>query len=373
MKRRSFVGKAGTLAVAASVGLNSSLAGRKVRSKEDSKVGYAIVGLGFFASYVVPRVLKSDHSKVVAFVSSDRSKAKTWAQRYGVDEKSVYDYSEFDTIATNPEIDAIYVATPVGTHAEFALKAFQAGKHVLTEKTMASSVAECQEMIQAAKKADKKLMVAYRARYESYNKQMIEFARQESYGKVSSIAAHKGFNIGDKLGKNKWRTKKALAGGGALVDIGIYSIQACRYIAGVEPTEVSGFIHNTEGDERFNEVEENVSFMLRFPNGILATGSASWSYSLQNRYRVGAANGYFELEPATSNGNLRMTVKETDPTFIGERFFPNIDQIAAEFDHFSQCILNDEDPLTHGEEGLKDLKVIEAIYQSAKTNTVVKL
>lgn len=373
MKRRTFLTNASKAALVAPFAFHNSNAERKQKEKEDNRIGYAVVGLGFFASYVTPRIAKSNHSNVVALVSSDRNKALEWATKYGVAEKNIYDYQNYESIINNPEIDAVYIATPVGTHCEFALKAFAAKKHVLTEKTMASSSFECNQMIQAARDAEKKLMVAYRARYEPYNQEMIKMSRDETYGKVSAISAHKGFFIGDKLGKDNWRINKKLSGGGALMDIGIYSIQACRYIAGTEPIEVTGFSESNSDDERFKEVDENLSFMMRFEEGVLASGSASWNYSLQNRYRVGTNDGYYELQPATSNTNLRMTIKQTNPTFIGERYLRNVDQIPLMFDHFSECIIDDKEPLTNGDEGLRDLLVIEAIYKSIEEGRTIKL
>jgi predicted dehydrogenase len=374
MNRRNLIKKL-ALSGGAAAALPSMAFGQKWRneSSEDDRVGYAVLGLGGFSSYVLPRLKSCEKSKVVALISSDLSKAGEWREKYKLAGVEVYTYDDFDKIAENKAIEAVYIATPVGTHSEYAIKSFEAGKHVLTEKTMAASVEQGQKMIDAARKTGKKLMVAYRARYEPYNQACIEFAKQETFGKVTTIAAHKGFAIGDNLGKYNWRIQKNLAGGGALVDIGIYSIQACRYVAGVEPSEVFAFAENTPGDPRFKEVEENLSFTLRFPNGILATGSASWNYSLQNYFRVGATKGYFELEPATSNANLRMYVKQENPTLIGERFFPSIDQIPVMFDHFSECILENKEPVTNGEEGLKDLKVIEAIYQSIRENRPVAI
>lgn len=371
MKRRSFLNNVGAVAASSSVlGLSYGFGYANGPEKEQKKIRYAVLGLGFFSSYVIPRIARCEYAEVTALISSDRAKAMEWAGKYNISKEHIYSYDQLNQLADDPEIDAVYIATPVGTHHEFALKALAGGKHVLVEKTMAATSSQCREMIAAAKKYDRKLMVAYRARYEPYNQQMIEFSRNQQYGRVTSISAHKGFYIGDKLGKDKWRTKPDLAGGGALVDIGIYSVQACRYIAGQEPVEVSAFMG--DGSQQFAEVEEHISFMMRFANGILATGSASWGYALQNCYRVGAEKGYYQLEPATSNGNLRMQIKETDPTFIGERFFPDVDQISAEFDHFSRCILDDTVPMTAGEEGLKDIIVIEALYKSAREGRSVK-
>jgi predicted dehydrogenase len=372
MKRRKFIQRA-TLATVGSVAIANTVfsQGKEEDENKNKTVGYAILGLGSFAGYVAPRIAHSSKSRITALISSDSAKAKEWALKYNVPEKHIYTYDNLEAIRQNPMIDAVYIATPVGTHADFAIRALKAGKHVLTEKTMAATVTQAENMIRAAEAAGKKLMVAYRARFEPFNQAAIKFAKEETYGKVTSIAAHKGFSIGNNLGKNSWRLNKQLSGGGALVDIGIYSIQACRYIAGGEPIEVFAFKTNT--DPRFTEVDESVTFTLTFQNGILATGSASWNYGLQNYYRVGTTKGYYYLDPATSNENLRMFVKQDTPSQLSELYLRNIDQIPAMFDHFSECILENKIPETGGNEGLADLRVIDAIYRSLSEGRPVKL
>jgi len=370
MKRREILKKGG-LALAGATLISSSSAEEGNDIPKSEKVAYAILGLGFFASYVIPRMRMCDKSRITALISSDKNKAETWKSKYNLDECKVYTYDDFDKIAKDKNIDVIYIITPVGTHKDFALKSFKAGKHVLTEKTMAKSPEEGMQMLDASRNANKKLMVAYRARYEPFNQNCIEEIKNETYGKVSTITAHKGFFIGDKLGKDSWRLSKELAGGGALTDIGIYSIQACRYLTGKEPSEVFAFAHND--NPIFQDVEENVSFIMKFPSGILATGLASWNYSLQNYFRVATTKGFLQLEPATSNGNLRMFVKQENPTLIAEKSMRNIDQIPPMIDHFSDCILHDKEPKTGEEEAIKDLKVIQAIYQSIKEGKPIKL
>jgi len=372
MKRRELI-KNGGLAIIASAIAPSVLAQEKENdfSLEKEKIGYAILGLGFFASYVIPKIKMCEKSKVTALISNDKDKANEWKTKYNLSNCKIYNYDEFNKIKNDTSIDSIYIATPVGTHKDFALKSFEAGKHVMTEKTMAKSPKEGLQMINAAKSANKKLMVAYRARYEPFNQDCIESIKNETYGKITAITAHKGFFIGDRLGKDNWRIDKELAGGGALTDIGIYSVQACRYLTGQEPTEVFAFA--TKNKSKFNDLEESLSFTLKFNDNVLATGSASWNYSLQNYFRVGTTNGYLQLEPATSNTNLRMIVKQENPTIIGEKYLRNIDQIPAMFDHFSDCILNNKEPKTNGEEGLKDLKVIQALYESVEKNRPIHL
>jgi predicted dehydrogenase len=253
-------------------------------------------------------------------------------------------------------------------HAEYTVRGHQAGKHVLSEKPMANTLADCQQMIDAARKANRKLMVAYRCRYEPYNQEAIRMARQQELGPTKVILADHGFNIGDPT---QWRLNKTLAGGGSLMDIGIYSLQAARYVTGEEPIEINAMTYTTPGDVRFKEVEETINFQLRFPSGILANCTSSYGYSGQNRYRVVTSKGWFELEPATQYTGLRMYVHHDNAT--EERLLPERDHFALEMDHLSSCVLENKEPLTPGEEGLRDLTIMMGIYEAAKTGKTVKL
>jgi len=253
-------------------------------------------------------------------------------------------------------------------HAEYTVRGLQAGKHVLTEKPMANTPAECQQMIDASRKAGRKLMVAYRCRYEPYNREAIRIARSHELGATKVILADHGFNIGDPT---QWRLKKDLAGGGSLMDIGIYSLQAARYLSGEEPNEVNAVMYNTPGDPRFKEVEETINFQLRFPSGVLANCTSSYGYAGQNHYRVVGTEGWLELDPATSYRGLRMRVYRGNVT--EERELPVRDHFALEMDHMSECVTENKEPLTPGEEGLRDLKVMMAIYEAANTGKTAKL
>jgi glucose-fructose oxidoreductase len=265
-------------------------------------------------------------------------------------------------------VDVVYVVLPNSMHREYTVRAHQAGKHVLSEKPMATSPADGQAMIDAARQAGKKLMVAYRCRYEPFNREMIRMAREQELGPVKVIVADHGFNIGDPT---QWRLKKELAGGGSLMDIGIYSLQAARYISGEEPVEIDAMSYTTPGDVRFKEVEETINFQLRFPSGILANCTSSYGYSGQNKYRVVATKGWFELEPATSYTGLRMKVRRNGAT--EDRDIPQRDQFALEMDHMSECVMEDKQPLTPGEEGVRDLRLMAAIYEAARTGRTVKV
>jgi predicted dehydrogenase len=333
------------------------------------KLGWAIVGLGNLAIHeILPAFAKCEKSRVTVLVSGHPDKANKLALRYGVNPKNIYNYQNYDHIKDNPEVDVIYIVLPNGMHAEYTVRGLAAGKHVLTEKPMANTPAECQQMIDAARSAVRKLMVAYRCRYEPYNQEAIRMARSRELGPTKVILADHGFNIGDPT---QWRLKKDLSGGGSLMDIGIYSLQAARYLSGEEPSAVSAVMYNTPDDSRFREVEETINFQLRFPSGVLANCSSSYGYSGQNRYRFVGTEGWLELEPATSYRGLRMRVHRGNVT--EERELPARDHFALEMDHMSECVMENKDPLTPGEEGLRDLKIMMAIYEAARTEKTVKL
>jgi predicted dehydrogenase len=371
LTRRGFLTRVGGGIVAASLAsaaLDRAVA-QQVPDPPGKKLGWAIVGLGSLAiNQILPGFAKAEKSKVVALVSGHPDKANKLALRYNVNPKNIYNYQNYDTIKDNPEVDIIYIVLPNSMHAEYTIRGAQAGKHVLSEKPMATSVADCQAMIDAAKKADRKLMVAYRCRYEPFNKEMIRMARSKEFGPIKTIIADHGFNIGDP---SQWRLNRALSGGGCLMDIGIYSLQAARYITGEEPTEINAQTYTTPGDPRFKDVEESINFQLRFPSGVLANCTSSYGYDNQNHYRVVCADGWFELEPATSYTGLRMRVHHKN--VLEEPQVPVRDHFALEMDHMSECVVENKEPLTPGEEGLRDMKLMTAIYEAAKSNKTVRV
>jgi predicted dehydrogenase len=335
------------------------------------KVGWALVGIGgLTANQILPAFPKCQKSKVVSFVSGRPEKANRFAQVYGVDPKNIYTYENFDKIADNPDIQVVYIVLPNSMHAEYTIRALKAGKHVLCEKPMANTAKDCEAMIAAAKAAGRKLMVAYRCRYEPNNQLAIKMAQDSSeagMGPTRVILAEMGFNIGNP---NQWRLKKAMAGGGSMMDIGIYALNAARYLTAEEPTEVNAMISTTPNDPRFAEVEENITFQLRFPSGILANCVSSYGTGF-NKFRVCKPRGSFELDPATSYTGLRMRVFRGGA--IEDRSLPQRDHFQLEMDHMSECVQANKEPLTPGEDGLKDMKIIEAIYESGRTSKPIKL
>jgi predicted dehydrogenase len=372
MSRRGFMGKLGQGLLAANVTgvlLKDAPAQLRVPDPPGKKLGWAVVGLGSLAiNQILPAFAKCEKSKVVALVSGHPDKANKLALRYGVSPKSIYNYQNYDTLRDNPEVDVIYIVLPNGMHAEYTVRGHQAGKHVLSEKPMANTPAECQQMIDAAKKADRKLMVAYRCHYEPFNQEAIRIARSGELGKTQMILADTGFPMGDP---NQWRLNKQLAGGGSMMDIGIYALNASRYLTGEEPTEVNAMTYTTPGDVRFKEVEESTIFQLRFPSGILANCSSSYGYFHQSHYRVMGTDARLCMDPATWYSGLRLWIERGNT--IEQRDLPEVDHFTAEMDHMSDCVMQNKTPLTPGEEGLRDLTIISAVYAAAQSGKTVKL
>ena len=373
LTRRGFLTRMGGGVLAANLAaplLKASEPQLKVPDPPGKKMGWAIVGLGSLSiNQILPAFAKCEKSKVVALVSGHPDKADKLALRYGVNPKNIYNYQNYDTIRDNPEVDIIYIVLPNGMHGEYTVRGFQAGKHVLTEKPMARTPQECQQMIDAGRKANKKLMVAYRCRYEPYNQEAIRLAHsKEEIGKLQMIIADVGFRVDNP---DQWRMKKDMAGGGSLMDIGIYALNGARYLSGEEPTEINAMEYTTPGDPRFKEVEENINFQLRFPSGVLANCTSSYGYFHQSHLRVCGTEARVILDPATWYSGLRMYVERGN--VIEMRDLPVVDHFTAEMDHMSDCVMNNKEPLTPGEEGLRDIKLMMAIYEAARSGKTVKV
>jgi predicted dehydrogenase len=337
------------------------------------RLGIAVVGLGHLAlEQILPGFGQAKHVRVTALVSGDRKKAETIADQYDVPRANLYDYQGFDALKSNPEIDVVYIVLPNSMHAEYTVRAAQAGKHVLCEKPMATSVADCQKMIDACRSAGRKLMIAYRMQYHPAHLAISDLARSKRFGAVRMISANNGQNDAPD---GQWRQIKKFAGGGSLPDVGLYCLNAFRYITGEEPVEVTGQITQPKDDPRFREIEDICSFTLRFPSGIFAAGSCGYSYHESRTLRVMAETGWFGLDPAFSYSNVTMHIgrKEGKANAQEERRFSPHNHFAAEMDHFAERIRSNQEPRTPGEEGLQDQKIMEAIYQAAQGGGVVKL
>jgi glucose-fructose oxidoreductase len=335
------------------------------------KLGYAIVGLGQYgAGIIMPRFADCRYSRLTALVSGDPAKARELAGRYGVPEKSIYNYENFDRIRDNPDVDIVYVVLPNSMHAEYTIRAAEAGKHVLCEKPMANTAAECEAMIAACRKANRKLMIGYRSHFEPHNVHAMKLVREGAIGKVRFIESEHGWPTSNPA---MWRLKRSLAGGGSMMDIGIYSVQALRYLSNEEPVAVTARESTDRKDPRFSEVEDLIHWTMEFPSGAIGGGLSSYS-SGHNHSRITGDKGWIDMEPSTQYQGNRMRVriggKEEDVTP------PQLDwvnQFAGQLDHLSQCVLTDGEPIVNGEEGLRDMRIIEAIYRSAAENRRITL
>lgn len=328
-------------------------------------VGWAILGLGSYATnQIMPAFAQCTNSKLVALISGHSEKLVRFGEEFGIPSNHRYTYDSMDAIASNPEIEVVYVITPPGNHPEFAIRAAKLGKHVACEKPMAPTVDDCQKMIDACKKAGKLLQIGYRCHYESHNIRAIRACRSGELGKLTSLRSDHGFNIPSGL----WRTQKALSGGGSMMDIGIYSLNALRYLSGEEPALVSATITNPPNDDRFREVEANVDFTLTFPSGLVGHGTSGYSWpNYTTRYEVIGSKGTLKADPATGYGGHAVTLNGAALAVVSNN------QWAAQVDHLSHRVRNGGEVLTPGEEGLKDIRIIQAIYKSAALGKPVQL
>nr|WP_321986290.1 Gfo/Idh/MocA family oxidoreductase [uncultured Lichenicoccus sp.] len=337
------------------------------------RLGIAVVGLGVLAlEEILPGFGQAAHVRLAAVVSGRSEKARAIAAQHGVPEKNVYSYANFDSIRDNPDIDAVYIVLPNAMHAEFTLRAAAAGKHVLCEKPMAATVAEAEQMVEACRQARRTLMIAYRLQHDPAHRTLIGLARSGRYGSIRMIEAVNGQN---DLPNGQWRQILAMAGGGSLPDVGLYCTNAFRYITGEEPVEVTGQVTRPAHDTRFREIEDVALFTLRFPSGIIATGSSGYSFHESRQLRVHSERGWLGLDPAFGYDNLAVQIDrkaEMAGALETRRFTPK-SQFAVEMDAFALSLHNQAVPLTPGEEGLQDMRILEAIYQSAAGGSAVKL
>ena len=331
---------------------------------QNKKLGVALVGLGSYSSgQLAPALQQTKHCYLAGVVTGTPAKEKDWAERYNIPATNIYNYQTFDKIASNKSIDIIYIVLPIAMHKEFTIRAAKAGKHVICEKPMAMNAAECEAMISACKKAKKLLSIGYRLHFEPFNREMMRLGQKKVYGKVKEIDAGNGFVYGGN--SNSWRLKKAMAGGGGLMDMGVYAIQGARYVTGAEPLFVTAREEKSK-PELFKEVDETIYFELEFPGGIIAKGKSSYNANI-NHLRATAEKGWFELSQAYRYGGM------AGATSDGPMKFPDINQQAAQMDDFAQCIKNGKKTRVPGEEGLRDMKVIDAIYKSIASGKKEKI
>jgi predicted dehydrogenase len=331
----------------------------KERNDEAGTVRYAVVGLGWIAqSAVLPAFAGARrNSKLEALVSDDDTKLKALGGKYGVEKR--YSYDEFDRCLADSDLDAVFIALPNTMHRTYTEAAARAGKHVLCEKPMAMTEQDCRSMIDSCKSADVRLMIAYRLHFEKANLAAAELVQS---GRIGEPRIFDSVFVNDvEAGNLRLRAGE----GGPLYDIGTYCVNAARSLFRAEPVEVSAWHERRSGDPRFADVPEITAGRLRFPDDRIASFVCSFGGSSASQYQVVGTKGVLCVDPAYSIGDdlvHSLTIKGKTTT----RTFPGRDQFAAELLAFSDCVLDGSEPEPSGEEGLADVRVLEALDESAK-------
>jgi predicted dehydrogenase len=326
----------------------------------------AIMGLGGYGTRVADAMKDCKKAKLTGVISGTPSKVKDWQAKYGIPEKNCYNYENFDKVKDNPDIDAIYVITPNGLHHDEVIRVAKAGKHAICEKPMALNAKQGQEMVDACKKANVKLLVGYRMHFEPKTLEIIRMRKDGELGKVLFFQGLCGFKMGNP---NQWRLNRELAGGGSLMDIGIYAINGARYMVGEDPVWVTA--HETKTDPvLFKEgVDETIQFEMGFPGGAVASCLSTYNMNNLDRFFLTAEKGYAELWPSTGYGPIKGRTNK------GELTHPHVTHQTVQMEEMSAIILEGKQaPVpVDGVEGVKDLKIIDAIYASCKSGKRIDL
>jgi predicted dehydrogenase len=326
----------------------------------------AILGLGSYGTRVADAMQACTKAKLVGAISGTPDKLTKWQAKYNIPAKNCYNYENFDAIKDNPDIDAVYVITPNALHKDQVIRVAKAGKHAICEKPMATNAKEGAEMIAACKKANVKLLVGYRMHFEPKTLEIIRMRKDGEMGKALFFQGLCGFKIGDPT---QWRMNKQLAGGGSMMDIGIYAINGSRYMIGEEPVWVTAQETKTDPVKFKEGVDETIQFQFGFPGGAVASCLSTYNMNNLDRFFLNAEKGFAELYPSTGYGPIKGRTNK------GELTHPHVTHQTVQMDEMSAIILENKQPIVpvDGEEGLKDLKIIDAIYQACKTGKKVDL
>jgi predicted dehydrogenase len=326
------------------------------------RLGIALVGLGGYSTgQLAPALKQTRHCYLAGIVTGSPEKAEAWTRKYNIPEKNIYDYSSFDRIADNPDIQIVYIVLPNAMHREYVVRAAKAGKHVICEKPMALSVEECDEMIEVCRSANRMLSIGYRLHFEPHNMEMMRLGQGEVFGKLKSIKAEHGMSE-----VKGWRLDKQLAGGGPLMDVGIYCVQGVRYTTGAEPIAVTAVEGPKRDKEKFKDIEESMTFVMEMPDGLKASCKTSYSEEL-NVLRGDAEKGWFELAPAYEYKGIE------GRTSSGKMTLPSVNQQAEQMDDFAMAIRENRPTPVPGEMGRQDVKILQAIYQAMRTGKRVTI
>ena len=330
------------------------------------KLGIALLGLGSYSrTRLAPALQLTQHCRLAGIVTGTPAKAEEWTKKYDIPKANVYDYKTFDRIADNKDIDVIYVVTPNSLHEEFVVRAAQAGKHVICEKPMAITPKACQNMTDACKKAGKQLAIGYRLHYEPFTQEVMRLGQQKVFGPIKFLESSDAFRINDP---NQWRMKKDMAGGGALMDVGIYAIQGARYVTGEEPVSVTAQFSPKTEPQKFKDVEETMFWQFEFPSGAVCNSSTSYTAGVERLY-ASCQDGWFELSPAFGYGPLK------GRTSKGPIDLPHTNHQALHMDGVCKELIDGKKLPDHvtGEEGIRDVRLLQAIYRAAETGRKIEL
>jgi len=340
--------------------------GNQMYTNQERVLRVAIMGLGGYGTRVAEALRDCKRAKLVGVISGTPAKIKNWQQKYSIPEKNCYNYENFDAIKDNPDIDAVYVITPNALHHDQVIRVAKAGKHVICEKPMAISVKEGQEMVDACRTAKVKLLVGYRMHFELKTLEIIRMRNAGEFGKIMFFQGQSGFRIGDP---NQWRLNKALAGGGALMDIGIYALNGTRYMVGEEPIWVTAQETKTNPQKFKEGVDETIQFQLGFPSGAIASCLSTYNMNHLDRFFLNGEKGFAELQPSTSYGPIE------GRTHLGKLTQPQFTQQTVQMDEMAGIIFDHHKPVVavDGMEAIQDLRIIDAIYTACKTGKKVEL
>jgi glucose-fructose oxidoreductase len=358
MTRRGIMGLGLGAAAASAIG-----AGRPA----GDTVGFAIVGLGKLSlGQLIPGFRNCRSARLAALVSGHLDKASRVAADQQLPAGSIYNYADFDRIAANPRIDVVYIVLPNFMHAEYTIRALKAGKHVLCEKPMATTVAESEAMVAAAKAANRKLMIAYRCHYEPLNLEAMRRVRSGELGKTRLVITKmvRQSNLNDP--SDAWRLDMAKSGGGALADMGIYGISGARCLLNEEPTEVRATSQTNRSDPRFKTVEDFYSWEFKFPSGAIAQGSTAFDASDEMSFEVIGQHKRIVADPGCFYGGNHLSLVEGGR--LTEIPVHEVDQFAREMDWMADVVRGKAPMVSPGEEGLQDMRLIHAIMESARNN-----
>ncbi len=350
------IGLAGAMAAPKVFGIPGILTGKQ------KKVGIALIGLGWYSTDILaPALQQTSTAYLAGIVTGTPEKERIWAEKYNIPRKNIYNYQNFDSIASNPDIDVVNVVLPNNMHREFTIRAANAKKHVICEKPMAINAQECRDMIDACKRNNVGLSIGYRMQYEPFTQEIMRLGQDKIFGNPLHISCGGAFRNNNF---NHWKWMKR-HGGGAMMDMGVYPLQAARYVMGIEPLTVSAQTFVTRPGQ-FKDVDEATTFQLEFPGGTVASLQTGFHANF-NYLKVFAERGWFELEPFSGFGGIRGRTSQ------GELSFPNINQQATQMDEDVVSFTNGERPRVPGEEGLKDMLVVDAVFKSIRTKRKIAI